>query len=92
MTDLFKLCCTKDPKGSEADLANMDRVNGHVNKACPFSDSVNAGDGKVKPNLQIKVPRPIKLKNHLENYENYDVLHSRETASCVSASNIYLIC
>ncbi|KAJ0180349.1 hypothetical protein K1T71_003753 [Dendrolimus kikuchii] len=58
----------------------MDQVNGHyVPATCPFSgESVEKNDQKsVKPNLRIKVPQPIRLKNHLVTDENLDTLNSR---------------
>lgn len=62
----------------------MEQTNGHVDAKCPFSGEselkvdINNGNGKsMKPNLRIKVPQPIKLKNHLETTENFDSLYSR---------------
>lgn len=78
MSNIFKYCCTKDPNGSVTNLAKM---NGHIEK-CPFSESevtVNnniENNQKGKPNLRVKVPQPIRLKNHLLQDENFDVLHS----------------
>ncbi|XP_039747140.1 nitric oxide synthase-like [Pararge aegeria] len=51
-------------------------VNGHA--VCPFSGKIAVENHKqVKPNLKLKVPQPIRLKNHLVSEENYDVLHSQ---------------
>lgn len=50
-------------------------VNGHA--VCPFSGEIASESQKqVKPNLKLKVPQPIRLKNHLVSEENFDVLHS----------------
>lgn len=84
MSNIFNLCCLKDPRGSidgiKENLGKMERVNGHfVPATCPFSgESVEKIDQKsLKPNLRIKVPQPIRLKNHLVSDENLDTLHSR---------------
>ncbi|KAG6452910.1 nitric oxide synthase [Manduca sexta] len=82
MSNIFKICCMKDPSGSVKDtLGKMEHVNGHfVPSKCPFSgesDFKVDNQKTVKPNLRIKVPQPIRLKNHLVNEENFDTLHSR---------------
>lgn len=82
MSNIFSFCCVKDPEGVKESLTKMDQMNGHfVPASCPFSgDSV---DFKVdqkqngKPNLRIKVPQPLRLKNYLDQVENFDNLHSR---------------
>lgn len=93
MSNIFKICCLKDPRGSiegiKENFGKMDQVNGHyVPATCPFSgESVEKNDQKsAKPNLRIKVPQPLRLKNHLESEENLDTLHSRmgEVTSFVS--------
>lgn len=69
-------------------LSNMDQINGHfVPATCPFSgesvelkvDNNNTKDNnnKVKTNLRVVVPQPIRLKNHIGLEENFDTLHSR---------------
>lgn len=83
----------KDPRGSmKESLGKMDQINGHfVPATCPFSGEsvdlkVDSNQKSVKPNLRIKVPQPIRLKNHLVLDENFDTLHSRidEVTSFVS--------
>ncbi|KPJ01711.1 Nitric oxide synthase [Papilio xuthus] len=56
----------------------MDHLNGQYNPpTCPFrSDRVDI-QRNGKTNLRIKVPMPLKLKNHLVSEENFDILHSR---------------
>lgn len=54
----------------------MGQINDHN---VPASDSGKANGHKQKPskkNLHVKVPQPIKLRNHMDNTENFDVLHS----------------
>lgn len=84
MSNFFKICCVKDPGGSaKENLRKMDQVNGHfVSATCPFSGEsvelkVDSNQKQVKPNLRIKVPQPIRLKNHVAHDENFDTLHSR---------------
>ncbi|XP_053625509.1 nitric oxide synthase-like [Plodia interpunctella] len=71
-------CCVGDPEGSE-EKVNMAKVNGHhTEESCPFiGDSVKENHKPVKPNLRVKVPQPLRLKNYLEEEENFDTLHSR---------------
>ncbi|XP_014368149.2 nitric oxide synthase [Papilio machaon] len=72
---MFKYCCLKDENDS---TGKMDHLNGQYDPpTCPFrSDRVdNQRNGKA--NLRIKVPMPLKLKNHLVSEENFDTLHSR---------------
>lgn len=77
----------------------MEQVNGHVVKAkCPFSgesvelkeENVNGNGKSVKPNLRIKVPHPIRLKNHLEDSESFDTLHSQIEETTHFVSNLLL--
>lgn len=66
----------KDPKRSHCDLEKMGQINDHGVAA---SDSGKANGHQQKPSkrsLRVKVPQPIKLKNHMDNTENFDVLHS----------------
>lgn len=62
------------------------QVNGHA--VCPFSDTkvlTVDNEKQEKPNLRLKVPQPIRLKNHLFGDENFDHLHSQiEDVSFVS--------
>lgn len=97
MSNIFNFCCVKDPEGVKESLTKMEQVNGHfVPASCPFSsDSV---DFKVdlkqngKPNLRIKVPQPLRLKNHLAQEENFDNLHSRiEEITHFVSTNAFLI-
>lgn len=80
----------------------MDQLNGHfVAASCPFSgesvelkvDNVNGTPKPVRPNLKLKVPQPIRLKNHLIPDENFDTLHSRteENTSFVSLILLHLV-
>nr|XP_013189994.1 unnamed protein product [Amyelois transitella] len=57
----------------------MAQVNGHhAQESCPFiGDSEKENNKSVKPNLRVKVPQPMRLKNHLAQEENFDTLHSR---------------
>lgn len=74
--NFYKFCCMKDPKRSHSDLEKMGQINDHSAAA---SDSGKANGHQQKPSkksLRVKVPQPIKLKNHLDNSENFDVLHS----------------
>ncbi|GBP31547.1 Nitric oxide synthase [Eumeta japonica] len=55
-------------------------MNGHAG-VCPVTGAglANHVEGRhVKPNLKVKVPQPIKLRNHLVDEENYDLLHSHQ--------------
>ncbi|CAG5012022.1 unnamed protein product [Parnassius apollo] len=73
---MFKHCSIKEETDS---TGKMDRVNGdYKNSACLFQNEVVAENGQkaVKPNLRLKVPIPMRLKNHLVSEENFDVLHS----------------
>lgn len=57
----------------------MDRFNGNNDvPECPFRSDVRVDNGPkaAKPNLRLKVPAPLRLKNHLTSEENFDVLHS----------------
>lgn len=66
----------KDSKRSDCDTAKMGQINDHTGSA---SDSGKANGLQQKPakkSLRVKVPQPIKMKNHLDNSENFDVLHS----------------
>ncbi|XP_068629957.1 nitric oxide synthase-like [Battus philenor] len=71
---MFKYCCVKDENGSDG---KMEHVNGH-HKApvCPFRSDVENVQRNGKQNLRLKVPMPLKLKNHLVSEENFDILHS----------------
>ncbi|CAK1556071.1 unnamed protein product [Leptosia nina] len=65
--------CDKVDRGS----TKIDHVNGF--NGCPFSEKVdNSVNEKksVKSNLRLKVPAPLRLKNHLFSEENVDTLHS----------------
>ncbi|XP_026757602.2 nitric oxide synthase-like isoform X1 [Galleria mellonella] len=84
MLNIFDFCCVKGPKGSIDDnYSKMAQINGHhIPATCPFSaDNVHMkGDDSqkpVKPNLRVKVPQPIRLKNLIANEENFDTLHSQ---------------
>lgn len=63
-----------------------EQMNGHA--SCPFTGSqlIVENQKQMKPNLRLKVPQPIRLKNHLAGEENFDVLHSQieEISSFVS--------
>ncbi|OWR52517.1 nitric oxide synthase [Danaus plexippus plexippus] len=59
-------------------MAVTNRVNGY----CPFSGSIVDGQKNGKPNLKLKVPQPIRLKNHLIGEENFDNLHSHIEEMC----------
>nr|XP_026494938.1 nitric oxide synthase isoform X1 [Vanessa tameamea] len=65
----------------ETDFGKMvfaDQVNGHG--SCPFNSAkilTVENEKQVKPNLRLKVPQPIRLKNHLAGEENFDLLHSQ---------------
>lgn len=66
----------KDSKRSHSDRANMGQINDHNVSA---SDSGKANGLQQKPSkksLRVKVPQPIKLKNLVDDSENFDVLHS----------------
>lgn len=73
-------------------LNSMDQINGNfVSASCPFSGEsvelkIDNNNKPVKTNLRIKVPLPIRLKNHIGLDENFDTLHSRteEVTSFVS--------
>lgn len=100
MSNFFKICCVKDPGGSaKENLRKMDQVNGHfVSATCPFSGEsvelkVDSNQKQVKPNLRIKVPQPIRLKNHVAHDENFDTLHSRinEVTHFVSTFCFYFV-
>ncbi|XP_072944441.1 nitric oxide synthase-like [Epargyreus clarus] len=58
-------------------LGKLEQYNGI--SSCPFSGAsdfkVN-GQKTVKTNLRLKVPQPLKLKNHLVSEENVDTLQS----------------
>ncbi|CAG9096154.1 unnamed protein product [Plutella xylostella] len=81
MSNVFN-CCVQDQKGSLEKLKPMEKeqLNGYsvaVPKSCPFvSEGKAEGQRGSKPNLRIRVPQPLKLKNHLAQDENYDLLHS----------------
>lgn len=79
---------------SETDFGKMiltEQINGHA--SCPFSGSQLTSEShkQMKPNLRVKVPQPIRLKNHLVGEENFDVLHSQidEISSFVSIFHIF---
>lgn len=67
-------------------IAYAEQVNGHT--VCPFSGAkvlTVDNEKQEKPNLRLKVPQPIRLKNHLFGDENFDHLHSQiEDVSFVS--------
>lgn len=66
----------KDSKRSGPDLEKMGQINDHSAAA---SDSGKPNGHHQKPSkksLRVKVPQPIKLKNHMDDTENFDVLHS----------------
>ncbi|CAH2086756.1 unnamed protein product [Euphydryas editha] len=83
MSDILK-CCVKEDSNNIIKMDKIDnmsyaeKVNGHT--SCPFSDeqvlTVN-NEKQEKPNLRLKVPQPIRLKNHLVGDENFDHLHSQ---------------
>ncbi|KAL0893659.1 hypothetical protein ABMA27_013817 [Loxostege sticticalis] len=81
MSNIFNFCCVKDPEGVKDSLTKMEQMNGHfVPASCPFSgesESKVENQKQVKPNLRIKVPQPLRLKNHLLQEENFDTLQSR---------------
>ncbi|CAH2074435.1 unnamed protein product, partial [Iphiclides podalirius] len=56
----------------------MERVNGHrAAPECPFRSGPRVdGQRAGKPSLRLKVPVPLRLKNHLTSEENFDALHS----------------
>lgn len=65
-----------DPKGSDMDSSKMGEVND--DNVPSVSDKENGHQRKSsKKTLRIKVPtQPIKLKNYVDDTENFDVLHS----------------
>ncbi|CAG9783567.1 unnamed protein product [Diatraea saccharalis] len=57
----------------------MEQINGYV-ASCPFNGDSEVkveNQKQVKPNLRVKVPQPLRLKNHLVQEENFDTLQSR---------------
>lgn len=76
------------------ELDSVDYVNGNGIKTCPFNGdnnfSVESNNKQSKPNLRLKVPQPLKLKNHLLNEESHDVLHSQEINSFVSLFFLFI--
>lgn len=81
---MFKYCCLKDENDS---TGKMDHINGEYKPpVCPFRSDRFDIQRNGKTNLRIKVPIPMKLKNHLVSEENFDTLHSRldEVSSFVS--------
>lgn len=62
---------------------------------CPFSGASELkinGQKTAKPNLRLKVPQPMKLKNHLVSEENFDSLHSRLEEVTSFVSNKFCLC
>lgn len=84
MSNFFK-CCVKDPKGSFEKLTQMDngtpeRANGYFPPTPDLGEELaekpENSSQKLKPNLRIKVPQSIRLKNYVASDENFDGLHS----------------
>ncbi|XP_050666056.1 nitric oxide synthase-like isoform X2 [Leptidea sinapis] len=68
-------------KNSDVDkgIDTIDHVNGYG--GCPFNgeklETSEHDKRQVKTNLRLKVPQPLRLKNHMFCDENIDTLHSQ---------------
>lgn len=88
MSNFFYCCSSEGLMGSleklnQQESVLIEKMNGHRDSnSCPFSEepvdmkTENGFHKALKPNLRIKVPTPIRLKNHLVQEENMDNLHS----------------
>ncbi|CAG4908085.1 unnamed protein product [Colias eurytheme] len=68
----------KDSDIVDRGVPKAEHMNGY--HGCPFSEKVDVDSENekksVKPNLRLKVPQPLRLKNHMFAEENMDTLHS----------------
>ncbi|XP_026329114.1 nitric oxide synthase-like isoform X2 [Hyposmocoma kahamanoa] len=71
-----QLRSSTDSKRSGPDLEKMGQINDHSAAASDSGKPNGHHQRQSKKSLRVKVPQPIKLKNHMDDTENFDVLHS----------------